>query len=51
MSDIEQLWQAKQAAEKTEQAASAAHEAAERNGSGPAYDSAFEALTEARIRL
>jgi hypothetical protein len=51
MADIETLWAAKQAAEKAEQAACADHEAAELLGSGPAYDAAFEALTQARIRL
>lgn len=51
MNNIERLWLAMRAAEKAEQAAAAAHEAAELNGSGPAYDAAFNALTEARIRL
>ena len=45
--NIEQLWLAK----KAEQAATAAHDAAELNGSGPAYDVAFETLAAARIRL
>lgn len=51
MTTIDQLWHAKQAAEKAEREASAAHDAAEKDGSGPAYDAAFETLAEARIRL
>lgn len=51
MTTIERLWQAMQAAAKAEQAASAAHKAAELLGSGSAYDAAFEAMAEARIRL
>lgn len=51
MTTIDQLWQAKQDAAKAERAASAAHDTAEQHGSGPAYDVAFEALAEARIRL
>lgn len=51
MTIIDQLWTAKQAAEKAEKAATAAHDAAEQHGSGPAYGAAFESLTKARILL
>lgn len=51
MTSIDQLWHAKQAAEKAEREASVAHDATEKDGSGPAYDAAFEAMAEALIRL
>ena len=49
--NIDQLWAAKQAAEKIERAATAAHDAAEQLGSGPEYEAALATLEDARANL
>jgi hypothetical protein len=45
------LWQAVQDARRAEAAATKAHDEAERLGSGPAYQAAFDALVDARASL
>ena len=50
MNSVE-LYKQVQATQRDEQAASQAHDAAELLGSGPAYQAAFDALSDARIAL
>ena len=45
------LWRKVKAAEKVEEAATAAHDKAEKLGSGPTYEAAYDAMVEARIKL
>jgi hypothetical protein len=45
------LWKNLKDAEQAEKAATAAHDVAELQGSGPEYTAAFEAMVSARIAL